>query len=315
MSPLPDLFPGFAERRFKVDGAEIYARIGGSGPALLLLHGYPQTHVCWHRIAPELARHFSLVIPDLRGYGASSGPQTGPQTAGQTTDATDAGHKAYSKRAMAQDFASVMEALGHGRFAVVSHDRGARAGYRLALDHAARVERLATLDIVTTHDAWSDMTKENAIGRFHWAFLARPAPFPETMIGANPVYFLDYLLAQWTAAKDLSAFDPGALAHYREAFSRPEVIHASCEDYRAGASFDPELDARDKAAGKRISMPMLALWGAQRKNGFVNKPLETWKSWCPHVRGEPIESGHFLAEEAPVATLAALLPFLLEGPR
>ena len=302
MTWLPDLYPGFAERRFKTGSAEIFARIGGSGPPLLLLHGYPQTHVCWHKIAPALAQHFSLVIPDLRGYGASTGPET------------DAAHAPYSKRAMAQDFASVMEILGHNRFAVVSHDRGARVGYRLALDHAARVERLVTLDIVTTHDAWTDMTKENAIGRFHWAFLARPAPFPETMIGASPVYFLDYLLAQWTQSKDLAAFDPGALAHYRAAFSKPAVIHASCEDYRAGAAFDPDLDAKDKAAGKRITMPMLALWGAQRKNGFVNKPLETWKAWCPHVRGEPIESGHFLAEEAPAATLAALLPFLLEKP-
>ena len=305
MSPLPDLFPGFAERRFKTDGAEIFARLGGSGPPLLLLHGYPQTHVCWHRIAPALAKHFSLVIPDLRGYGASTGPQK--------TVATNAEHTPYSKRAMAQDFAAVMDMAGHSRFAVVSHDRGARVGYRLALDQPQRVERLATLDIVTTHDAWTDMTKDNAIGRFHWAFLARPAPFPETMIGANPIYFLDYLLSQWTQAKDLSAFDPQALAHYRAAFSRPEVIHASCEDYRAGATFDPDLDARDLAAGRRISMPMLALWGAQRKNGFVNKPLETWLPWCPHVRGGAIESGHFLAEEAPAATLAALLPFLLEG--
>lgn len=303
MSSLPDLFPGFAERRFKTDGADIFARTGGSGPPLLLLHGYPQTHVCWHRLAPELAKHFTLVIPDLRGYGASTGP------------VTDAEHTPYSKRAMAADFAAVMAALGHQRFAVVSHDRGARAGYRMALDFSDRVERLATLDIVTTYDAWTDMTKENAIGRFHWAFLARPAPFPETLIGANPVYFLDYLLAQWTQAKDLSAFDPGALAHYRAAFSKPSVIHATCEDYRAGAAFDPDLDAKDKAAGRRIAMPMLALWGAQRKNGFVNKPLETWKSWCPHVRGEPIESGHFLAEEAPAATLKALLPFLLEGSR
>ncbi len=300
MTALPDLFPGFSTRRFKTDGAEIFARTGGSGPPLLMLHGYPQTHVCWHKVATELARHFTLVIPDLRGYGDSTGPKT------------DAEHLAYSKRAMGNDFVAVMDALGHKRFGVLCHDRGARVGYRMALDHAARVERLATLDIVTTHDAWSDMDKGNAIGRFHWAFLARPAPFPETMIGANPSYFLDYLLSQWTQTKDLGAFDPGALAHYRHAFSKPEVIHASCEDYRAGATCDPDFDAKDKAAGRRIAMPMLALWGAQRKNGFVNKPLETWRAWCPEVRGEPIESGHFLAEEAPKETLAALLPFLLE---
>ena len=300
MNQSVDLFPGFAIRRFKTGVAEINARIGGTGPPLLLLHGYPQTHVCWHKIAPALARQFTLIIPDLRGYGDSTGPKT------------DADHAPYSKRAMAQDFVSVVDQLGHKEVAVVAHDRGGRVGYRMALDHPERVARLATLDIVTTHDAWTDMTRDNAIGRFHWAFLARPAPFPESMIGANPQFFLDYLLAQWTQTKDLEAFNPVALAHYRAAFAKPEVIHASCEDYRAGATFDPDLDARDKAAGRRITMPMLALWGAQRSNGFVNKPLETWKSWCPHVRGEPIESGHFLAEEAPDATLAALMPFLTQ---
>lgn len=301
MTALPDLFPGFATHRITVDGAEIFARVGGSGPPLLMLHGYPQTHVCWHKIAPVLARSFTLVLPDLRGYGESTGP------AGSQDDPE---HRAYSKRVMAQDFVAVMEALGHRRFGVVSHDRGARVGYRMALDHPERVARLATLDIVTTHDAWTDMTKENAIGRFHWAFLARPAPFPETMIGADPVYFLDYLLAQWTQKKDLSAFDAAALAHYRRAFAQPGMIHATCEDYRAGATFDPALDAADLKAGRRIEMPMLALWGADRKHGFVNKPLENWRPWCPHVEGAPIASGHFLAEEAPEETLAALLPFL-----
>lgn len=298
MSRLPDLFPGFAERRLQTDGAAIFTRVGGSGPPLLAIHGYPQTHVCWHKIAPELARHFTLVVPDLRGYGDSRGPAADPE------------HKGHSKRAMANDLVSVMRQLGHARFAVLSHDRGGRVGYRMALDHPERVDRLATLDIVTTYDAWSDMNKENAIGRFHWAFLARPAPFPETVIGFNPVYFLDYLLSQWTMTKDLSSFDPRALEHYRHAFSKPEVIHASCEDYRAGATIDPELDAKDRTAGRQIDMPMLAIWGAQRKHGFVNRPLETWRPWCPHVIGGPIESGHFLAEEAPAETLAAVLPFL-----
>jgi haloacetate dehalogenase len=301
MTSTANLFPDFLERRIKTGAAEIYMRIGGSGPPLLMLHGYPQTHACWHKVAPELARHFTLVIPDLRGYGDSVGPPD------------DATHEAYSKRTMAKDFVAVMSTLGHERFAVVSHDRGGRVGYRLALDHPERVERLATLDIVTTHDAWTDMTKDNAIGRFHWAFLARPAPFPETMIGHDPHFFVDYLLAQWTRAKDLSAFDPRALALYRHHFAKPEVIAATCADYRAGATIDTDIDAADKAAGKTIIAPMLALWGAERKNGFVNTPLETWKAWCPHVRGSGIESGHFLAEEAPDATLAHLMPFLLEG--
>ncbi|MEZ5816461.1 MAG: alpha/beta hydrolase [Hyphomicrobiaceae bacterium] len=292
------LFPGFREHRFALGEAEIYARIGGAGPPLLLLHGYPQTHVCWHKIAPRLAQKFTLVIPDLRGYGRSRGP------------ASETGHLAYSKRAMALDFVKAMEALGHERFSIVSHDRGARVAYRLALDHPGRVERLVTLDVVTTLDAWTDMTMENAVGRFHWPFLARPAPFPETMIGHDPVFFLDYLLAQWTATKDLSAFDERALSDYRTSFAKPEVIHATCEDYRAGASCDAEIDAADRRTGRQIVCPMLALWGASRKHGFVNKPLETWRSWCPHVIGEPIESGHFLPEEAPDATLAVVLPFL-----
>lgn len=299
MTMLPDLFPGFQRHHLATSqGATIHARVGGSGPPLLLLHGFPQTHVCWHRIAPELARHFTLVIPDLRGYGDSKGPPT------------DSEHRPYSKRAMAQDFVDVMQALGHRRFGVVSHDRGGRVGYRLALDHAERIEALVTLDIVTTLDAWDDIAVENAVGRFHWMFLARPAPFPETMIGRDPQYFLDYLLAQWTGTKDLSAFDAGALAHYRAAFQRPEVVHACCEDYRAGATIDPAIDAEDRAKGRQIMMPMLALWGGTRKHGFVNKPLDTWRPWCSHVLGEPIECGHFLPEEAPEATLAAVLPFL-----
>ncbi|MDX2156578.1 MAG: alpha/beta hydrolase [Hyphomicrobiaceae bacterium] len=294
-----DLFPGFATHRIATTAAEIHVRVGGSGPPLLLLHGYPQTHACWHKVTPTLTRHFMCVAPDLRGYGESKGPSA------------DHGHLAYSKRAMARDFVEVMQKLGHERFAVMSHDRGGRVGYRLALDHPERIDRLVTLDIVTTLDAWTDMNMDNAVGRFHWPFLARPAPFPETMIGHDPVFFLEYLLAQWTSTKDLSAFDPRALDHYRRSFARPEVIHASCEDYRAGATCDPEIDAADRAAGRVIACPMLALWGASRKHGFVNKPLETWRPWCPHVVGMPIESGHFLPEEAPDATLAEALPFLL----
>ncbi len=299
MTATSDLFPGFREERHVLGEATIHARVGGSGPPLLLLHGYPQTHACWHKIAPELAAFFTLVIPDLRGYGRSRGPAV-----------SDERHLAYSKRAMAADMVTLMRTLGHERFAVVSHDRGARVGYRLALDSPDRVTKLVTLDVVTTLDAWTDMDMANAVGRFHWPFLARPAPFPETMIGHDPVYFLDYLLAQWTATKDLSAFDPRALADYRACFSKPEVIHASCEDYRAGAGCDPEFDAIDRKAGRQITCPMLAIWGASRKSGFVNKPLETWRAWCPHVVGGPIESGHFLAEEAPAETLAAVMPFL-----
>jgi haloacetate dehalogenase len=293
-----ELFPGFSEVRQTIGDSEIYARVGGEGPPLLVLHGYPQTHACWHKVAPALATRFRLVVPDLPGYGRSRGP------------AAAEGHLPHSKRAMARTFVTLMQGLGADRFAVVSHDRGARVGYRLALDHPDRIERLVTLDVVTTLDAWTDMTMENAVGRFHWPFLARPAPFPERMIGADPVYFLDYLLSQWTATKDLSAFDARALADYRAAFSNPDVVHATCEDYRAGATCDPEIDRADREAGRRIACPMQALWGASRKHGFVNKPLESWRPWCTHVVGEPIVSGHFLPEEAPSDTLAAIVPFL-----
>ena len=304
MADLPDLFPGFETHVVDVPGAAIFARSGGNGPPLLLLHGYPQTHVCWHKIAPELARHFTLVLPDLRGYGASRGT-------GDAKEEVDAQHLAYSKRAMAADFVALMRVLGHERFAVVSHDRGARVGYRLALDHPDSISRLAVLDIVTTLDAWADTRKETVIGRFHWSFLARPAPFPETLIGRDPTYFLEYLLAQWTASGDLSSFDPSALAHYRAAFMKPEVIHASCEDYRAGATSDVAFDAADKAAGRQITCPMLALWGVDRGQGAINTPLKAWEPWCPHIQGGGIESGHFLPEEQPAATLSHLIPFLL----
>lgn len=305
MADLPDLFPGFETHVIDVPGAEIFARAGGNGPPLLLLHGYPQTHVCWHKVAPELARHFTLVIPDLRGYGASRGPAAAEEV--------DAQHLAYSKRAMAADFVALMRALGHDRFALVSHDRGARVGYRLALDHPDSVSRLAVLDIVTTFDAWADTRKETVIGRFHWSFLARPAPFPETLIGRDPVYFLEYLLAQWTASGDLTSFDPVALAHYRAAFMKPEVIHASCEDYRAGATSDVAFDAADKAAGRHIACPMLALWGVERGQGAINTPLKAWEPWCPHIQGAGVVSGHFLPEEQPAATLSHLMPFLLSS--
>jgi haloacetate dehalogenase len=298
MTVLPELFPGFASRRIKTQGAEIFLRTGGSGPPLLLLHGYPQTHACWHKMAPELAKHFTLVIPDLRGYGESSVP------------ASDEKHLVYSKRAMAADCLTVMRELGHQSFMVLSHDRGARVGYRLALDHTTAVSRLITLDIVPTWSAWADMRRSTAMARFHWAFLAQPEPFSETMIGGNPMFFLEHMLAAWSAAKNLSAFAPEALAHYRASFSQPERVHASCEDYRAGATCDVEFDDADRAAGRKIACPTLALWGQQRENAFFTGPLEVWREWCTDVTGEGIVSGHFLPEEKPAETLARVIPFL-----
>ena len=297
MSELPELFPGLESRNIPTAGAEIFTRLGGSGPPLLLLHGYPQTHVMWHKIAGELAKHFSLVIADLRGYGHSSCPET------------DEEHLTYSKRAMGEDMVEVMAALGYRQFRVLSHDRGARVGYRLALDHPASVSRLVLLDIVPTYFVWKE-TAEIGIGKFHWPFLAQPAPLPETMIGKDPVMWLEHLIVSWSGGDDLSPFSDEAMAHYRAAISRTERIHTGCEDYRAGASCDLAHDATDHEAGKKIACPVLALWGGGRKKGFVNNSLDIWREWCSDVRGEPIASGHFLAEENPQDTLAAALPFL-----
>jgi haloacetate dehalogenase len=299
VSKLPDLFPGFESRTIKTRGAEIFMRLGGAGPPLLMLHGYPQTHVMWHKIAGELAEHFSLVIADLRGYGQSSCPET------------DAGHETYSKRSMGNDMVEVMTALGHGRFMVLSHDRGGRVGYRMTLDHREKITRLVMLDIVPTWSAWQE-TSHIGIGKFHWAFLAQPAPLPETMIGKDPVMWLEHLMASWSGSDDLTPFTDKALAHYQAAISQPARIHTGCEDYRAGATCDLAFDAIDHNAGNKIACPVLALWGEGRKKGFVNNSLEVWQEWCDYVRGAPIACGHFLAEENPDDTLAAVLPFLLE---
>ena len=297
MSALPDLFPDFESRTFKTEGAEIFARLGGNGPPLLMLHGYPQTHVMWHKVVPALAQNYSLVIPDSRGYGQSSCP------------ATDPAHLTYSKRAMAQDMTEVMSQLGHEQFMVLSHDRGARVGYRLTLDHPERVLKLAMLDIVPTFFVWRE-TAHIGIGKFHWPFLAQPSPLPETMIGTDPVMWLEHLMIAWSGGDDLAPFDDDAMAHYRAAISQPGRIHTGCEDYRAGATCDNDHDAADHAAGKKITCPTLALWGQGRKKGFVSNSLDIWREWCTDVQGQSVPCGHFLAEENPEETLAAVLPFL-----
>ncbi len=298
MNALPDLFPGFETRRFQTAGAEIFARLGGKGPPLVLLHGYPQTHVMWHRVAPELAKSFTLLIPDLRGYGSSSVPADTPD------------HFSYSKRAMARDVCEIMDSLGHERFLLCGHDRGGRVAYRLALDSPSRVSRLAVLDIVPTYEMWHRLTPALAMKIFHWTFLAQPAPWPERMIGADPVGWLEDKIGAWNGSGGLSIFAAEALAHYRAFFVQPERLHATCEDYRAGATYDLKADDEDHAAGKKISCPTLALWGSAGIPGKTEGPLEIWKAWCSDVRGQPINCGHFVAEEAPEETLSALVPFL-----
>lgn len=292
------LFHGTTERSFDTGEATIFARIGGNGPPLLLIHGFPQSHAMWHAIAPALMGRFTVVMPDLRGYGRSSCP---PKAADNLS---------YSKRVMARDLIAVMRELGHGRFAVAGHDRGARVAYRMALDHPDKVERLAVLDIVPTHAMWANFTVKFAMKTYHWLFLAQPQPLPEMLLEKAPVAWIDYTIASWTKAKDLSAFHPEAMRQYREAFSEPERIHAMCNDYRSGQTIDFALDTADREAGRKIHCPTLAVWGDAGFPGEAGTPLDIWREWCTDVAGLGIDSGHFVAEENPAATLEHLLPFL-----
>lgn len=289
------MFEGFETRRIAAKGCEINLRIGGDGPPLLLLHGYPQTHAMWHRVAPLLASTFTVVCPDLRGYGDSAKP------------ATDERHFPYSKRAMAQDMVEVMAALGHWRFGLAGHDRGGRVAYRFALDHPDRVGRLATLDIVPTIEQFERMGMSGGMGSFHWFFLAQPAPLPETLIGSNADYFLAHMTRSWAGSPD--CFHPAAMAEYQRCFRNPDVIRATCEDYRAGATVDCELDAADRAAGRRITCPMLALWGDGGRPHKRTAVLEIWRNWATDVDGAGLPCGHFLPEEAPRETAERLAAF------
>jgi haloacetate dehalogenase len=290
-----DWFPGFASRHIAVHGATIHARIGGEGPPLALLHGYPQSHLMWRKLAPELARSFTVVVPDLRGYGQSSAP------------ASSRGD-AYSKRVMADDIVSLMRNLGFPRFSLAGHDRGGRVAYRLALDYANTVEKLAVLDIVPTAEMWRGMDAEQAMKVYHWMFLAQPEPLPETLIAGAGQAYVDHTLASWTATNSLDCFKD-VLASYRAAFADPQRIHAMCEDYRAGATLDPAADGADFAMGKKIEAPVLALWGESGIPAAGPSPLEIWKTWAKDVRGHSIKGGHFLPEESPEPTLAALIEF------
>lgn len=298
MRDLADLFPGFESHTIATGEGSIFARVGGAGEPLVLLHGFPQTHVMWHRIAPELARTHRVIVMDLRGYGWSSAPRS------------DERHTVYSKREMAKDVIRVVSALGHARFALIGHDRGARVAYRLALDHPGRVSKLALLDIIPTITMWERMDAKRAMQVYHWSFLAQAAPMPETLIGKAPTEWLEHTLASWTRSRDLKAFDARALAHYRAFFSDPSRIHATCEDYRAGATRDAEADEANRAEGETIDCPVLVLWGDAGIPASGTSPLDAWKTFAPKATGQAIDSGHFLAEENPAATLVALKAFL-----
>ena len=287
------MFEEFDTQTVVTEDASLHVRTAGSGPPLLLLHGYPQTGAAWHAVAPGLTDAFRVVVPDLRGYGQSRGP-------------TDPTVEDYTKRTLARETVSLMADLGHQTFAVAGHDRGARLGYRLALDHPDRVERLAVLDVTPTLEKAEAMDWTAAKSSFHWPFLAQPRPLPETLVAGAPDLFLDHLLDSW--AGDRSALDPEAVAAYREAFRRERVIRATCEDYRAGLSLDVEHDRASRADGARVDPPVLALWGARGRTANAD-PLTVWRRWARDVRGGPLDCGHFLMEEAPVETTDRLAEF------
>ena len=265
----------------------------GDGPPLLLLHGYPQTGYIWHKIAPQLARDFTVIIADLRGYGDSDKPPT------------SADHAVYSKRAMATDMISVMAALGHQRFFVAGHDRGGRVAHRLARDYPEAVERLAVLDIAPTTMMYDTTDMQFATSYYHWFFLIQPAPFPETLIGHDPKFFLERKMRHW--GKNRDAITDDAFNEYLRCFSNPQTIHASCEDYRASASIDLVHDAAD--ADRKLTMPLLALWGEDGMVGNKYDMLAAWRDVAENVSGFAVPGGHYLPEEAPNETYRALLNF------
>ena len=286
------MFEGFERVTIETTGAAINVVKGGKGSPVLLLHGYPQTHVMWHKIAPRLAQDFSVVAPDLRGYGDSSKPPDGEN------------HLGYSKRATAHDQVEVMERLGFTHFAVVGHDRGARVAHRLTRDHPDRVTKLAVLDILPTHTVYQQVNKALATAYYHWFFLIQPAPFPETLIGNNAEFYLNAMLGRLKP----QAITPEAFAEYLRCFRDPATIHATCEDYRAAATIDLSHDEAD--LDHKIACPVLALWG---EKGFLHKRydvLAIWRERAVDVRGKAVPCGHFLPEEAPEETLAELRTFL-----
>ncbi len=291
-----DFFPGFERRQVKTSGATINLVTGGKGPPLLLLHGYPQTHVMWRKIAPRLAQDFTLVIPDLRGYGDSSKPPSTPD------------HAAYSKRALAQDQVETMAALGFDKFRVAGHDRGARVTHRLLRDHSAHIERAALLDIVPTLYRFETIDQKSATGSFHWFFLIQPAPFPERLIAAECDLFLRKMLG---LSGTPGAHEPEAYAEYFRCFSNPETIRATCDEYRAGASIDLDHDRADR--GRKLTMPLFLLWGERSGQGSGYDLLSVWRDHAETVSGHPINSGHFIPEEKPDEAYAALHGFFTAG--
>src|SRR5215204_4710436 len=284
---------GFGETRIAVGEADYYIANGGEGPPVLLLHGFPETHLCWHAVAPRLARHHAVVAPDLRGYGASRAPAGGPYGEG------------FSKREMARELVELMSALGHERFAVVGHDRGARVAYRLALDHPERVARVAVLNTVPTIEQFERMGTGPSLGYWPWFLLAQPAPFPERLLEADPAGLMKHVFENWASRPD--AIGSASRETYRRALTR-STIAAMCADYRASFHLDRHHDADDRAAGRRITAPLLLVIGEDEEQ-LADAP-EVWRAWATDLTVTRVPAGHFIPEEAPDELARALAAFL-----
>ncbi len=297
------MFEGFERSRIDTGSCWIHVVHGGAGPPVLMLHGYPQTHAEWHKIAPRLAAHYTVVCTDLRGYGDSDKPPSDPGD-----------HTAYCKRTSARDQVAAMQALGFEHFHLVGHDRGVRVGLRLALDHPECVRSFTALDVVPSLEAFENMDAQLAFSWFHWHLMRQPPPLPETVFSANPKLFLDFFLDQWSAVPD--AFDTAAYKEYLRGLSNPETVRAICADYRSVA-LDLEHDAADR--GRKLACPVLVLWGGNMpkrpgwQTGAKLDMLNVWRARGDDVRGRALDCGHFIPEEAPDELLAALLAFLPEG--
>lgn len=296
---MPELFPSFTRQTVSADGVRIHTRVGGAGPPLLLLHGYPQTHAIWHRVAPALARQHTVVLTDLRGYGDSDKPPSDPE------------HLPYAKRAMARDQLLVMRALGFDRFAVAGHDRGARVGHRLALDAPEAVTALAVLDVVPTRHAVRHADADFGAGYYHWFFLAAGNGIPEHLIGRDPEFWVRTRMA--ARHHGGTPFAEDALREYVRCFSEPAAIHASCEDYRAALGVDLAHDDADAAAGRRVRCPLLALWGAHSFVGRTYDVPAVWRDYAEDVTARALPCDHYVPEEAPEPTAQALTAFLAPG--
>ncbi|MFQ1700324.1 alpha/beta fold hydrolase [Loktanella agnita] len=291
------MITGFKQSFVQCGDLRLSVHRAGQGTPLILLHGYPQNHHCWERVAPAFTAHFDVIIPDLRGYGASDAP------------ADDADHSTYSKRSMAADIAELMDALDIPAAHVLGHDRGGRVAYRFALDHPDHLIKLGIIEIVPTGDFWANWTADLGLKAYHWTFLAQPAPLPERMIGADPVGYIDWTLSAWTLDKSLATFSDTALASYRTQAADPARLHAMCADYRAGATFDRALDEADRATGHKITSPMHFLWAEGGFPAQTGDPAALWQPWVNAMTHSSCISGHFAMEENPQAVIDSFLPF------